>query len=384
MTKILVVDDEPAQSRGLLRAILLRRPDYSVFTASSGVQAIAMLEEQSFDLVITDLQMAEMDGFDFLAWLLSQRRGVLAFAMTAYASDETRDRLRVLGAVECFNKPLDVDALLARILDGLAQNIRGQVHNVGLASFLQLIELEKKTCTLEVCADGQVGQLFVRRGELLDAKTAALSGEEAAVAILGWINASITIEGTCSAVDRVIAKPTYYVVMEAMRVRDESVRPRTKSGQPRANERRSSRPALCSDLSGLFGSERPVHHLNGTSGGPKALAGLHVPVGALALAVVDSKSGQALVVREWPELELSGLIQGALSVLQHQQTLLGRITGREDQLEELVTMTRSYGELVRPLPGGEAFILLVFDVAETNLVMARLELDLFAAEYAAA
>jgi CheY-like chemotaxis protein len=384
VTKVLVVDDEPTQSRGLLRALLLRRPDYSVFTAGSGSEAIAMLEDQHVDLVITDLQMAEMDGFDFLAWLLSNRPHVLAFAMTAYATDDTPERLRLLGGVECFSKPLDVDALTTRVSDGLAQRIRGQVYNVGLASFLQLVELEKKTCTLEVRSDDQQGRLFVRKGELLDAQTRSLSGEPAALEILGWANVSITIDSSCAVAERSIEKPTYYVVMEAMRVRDESVRPNGRRSEPplRLQRASTSRPPTASDFSGLFSSEHPPGVARMTRLGRQTLESFRVPVGTLALAVVDGSG--ALVVRDHPELPLADLVQGAQSILRQERNTLGLAAGGPHPITELVMTTKRYGELLKPLVGEESFVFLVFDPSATNMVMARLELDLFIVEYAAA
>jgi CheY-like chemotaxis protein len=383
VTKILVVDDESALARGLSRAVLLRRPDFSVLTAGSGVEAIAVLEEQHVDLVITDLQMAEMDGFELLAWLVNQRAHVLAFAMTGYATDETEARLRSLGTVECFSKPLDIDLLVSRISEGLSQSIRGHVHNVGLASFLQLVELEKKTCTLKVRSDGQVGRLFVRKGELLDAQTAALSGEDAALAILGWQNVSIAIDSVCEVAARAIEKPSYYVVMEAMRVRDESVRPRARSELPKTPSGFGSVPPLTAQFA-FLASEPPAQPVRTVALTTQAMAAFHVPNGALALAVVDAKTGDATAIRDRPELVLSELVQGALSVVRQERTTLGLAANGAAILEEIVLMTSSHGELIKPLPQTDEFVLLVFDPSQTNLVMARLELDLFVLEYCAA
>jgi CheY-like chemotaxis protein len=384
VTKILVVDDEPALSRGLSRAILLRRPDYSVLTAGSGREAIALLEEQHIDLVISDLQMAEMDGFALLAWLLSQRAHVLSFAMTAYASDETQARLQALGGVECFSKPLDVDALVARLADGLSQNIRGHVHNVGLASFLQLVELERKTCTLEVRSEGQVGQLFVRKGELLDAQTDSLGGEAAALAILGWLNVSIRIDSACQVAQRSIDKPCYHVVMEAMRVRDESVRPAPgKSDRPPLLP--GSGPPLSADLFAAFASEPPRREPAPFCSPPsQVLATLHAPTGALGLAVVDAQTGAAAMVRDRLDLCLAERIEMALAIVRQERATLALSVGANAVLEELVMLAQLQGELIRPLPQRDAFVFMIFDAAATNLVMARLELDLFVAEYCAA
>jgi hypothetical protein len=70
--------------------------------------------------------------------------------------------------------------------------------------------------------------------------------------------------------------------------------------------------------------------------------------------------------------------------MRQERATLAMALGANAWLEELVMMTDSEGELIRPLPQRDAFVLLVFDAGATNLVMARLELDLFVVEYCAA
>jgi CheY-like chemotaxis protein len=67
MAKVLVVDDDQV-SHQILR-ILLRREDHDVFSATNGLEAIESLQDQPVDLVITDINMPEMDGLEFLRWL---------------------------------------------------------------------------------------------------------------------------------------------------------------------------------------------------------------------------------------------------------------------------------------------------------------------------
>jgi CheY-like chemotaxis protein len=371
LTKLLIVDDEPAQSKGLLRAILLRRPEYTVLTSASGAEAIAILEKQHIDLVVTDLQMAEMDGFQLLAWLLNNRPSTLAFAMTAYGSEETQARLEQLGAIECFSKPLDIDALFSRLSEGIAQSIQGHVQNVGLASFLQLIELERKTCTLEVRSAEHVGSLYLRRGELLHARTAGLDGEAAALAIIGWINASIAIQSGCRVRERTIFKPVYHIVMESMRIHDEGTAARTRS-EPNV------RDSFFSLHSEFPGSRQRSEGMAAGSG--RALGSLHLPFGALTLAVIDMTTSSVLASENPAELSLAPLAQAAVALMQKKQATLA-IAASHERVEEVATMGPERCELIRPMENGEGLILLVFDPNQTNLVMARLELDLFEVEY---
>jgi CheY-like chemotaxis protein len=367
VTKVLIVDDEPALTRGLMRAILHRRPDYAVLTASGGAEAVSLLEEQHIDVVITDLRMNEMDGFELLAWLVSQRPHVFALAMSGYADEDTDQRLRALGALECFRKPVDIDALVGRMNEGLARHMRGHVHNVGLASFLQLVELEKKTCTLEVRSTDEVGKLYLRAGELVDAATGALSGEQAACAIIGWPQVSIAIDSGCSTTLRTIERSVHYLVMEAMRVRDESLR------APMAETVPEDAPSSWGPIftSALPQTAAPKAHPSCT------LDSFRLPAGALMLAVVDGDTGTVLLGTE--REEMAALAHSAWQLLRRERSLL-----EGENVEEVATLSATRGELIKPMPELDSFALLVFDAEKTNLVMARLELESFVLQYGSA
>ena len=72
MANVLVVDDDQV-SHQILR-ILLRREDHDVFSATNGLEAIESIQDQDVDLVITDINMPEMDGLEFLSWLRKDKK----------------------------------------------------------------------------------------------------------------------------------------------------------------------------------------------------------------------------------------------------------------------------------------------------------------------
>jgi twitching motility two-component system response regulator PilG len=74
----------------------------------------------------------------------------------------------------------------------------GYINGFTVSSFLQVIELEQKTCTLELRAEGKRGRLYIQKGAIINAKTKALRGEKAAIAILGWKNAQIKLVQGCN------------------------------------------------------------------------------------------------------------------------------------------------------------------------------------------
>jgi DNA-binding NtrC family response regulator len=100
---ILVVDDEPAQ-RQLLAASLGK--DYLVVAAANGIEAVQLLSARSFDLVITDECMPEMDGIELIRWMQVHMPETPIIVLTAYGSIATAVEAMKLGAHEYLTKPL--------------------------------------------------------------------------------------------------------------------------------------------------------------------------------------------------------------------------------------------------------------------------------------
>jgi hypothetical protein len=95
------------------------------------------------------------------------------------------------------------------------------ISGLSLASFLQLLEQEQKTCTLLVAKDEKRGHLFLENGELIDAETAEAVGLDAAYIILAWQNPSFKMYGPRDR-GRRIEQSLTYVLMNAARKQDES------------------------------------------------------------------------------------------------------------------------------------------------------------------
>lgn len=125
-SRILVVDDDNAH-RGMLKT-MLRSWGFTVEEASDGDEAVAQVREQSFDVVLTDVRMARMDGINALKAMLAYNPALPVVLMTAYSSVETAvDALR-LGAYDYLVKPLDFD-LLKETLEQAIERSRHSVTN---------------------------------------------------------------------------------------------------------------------------------------------------------------------------------------------------------------------------------------------------------------
>jgi DNA-binding response OmpR family regulator len=113
MSRILVVEDEPAILRGL--ADNLRFESYEVLTASDGQSGYAALKEHKPDLMILDLMLPKMSGYDVCR--KARAEGIVTPILMLTARGEEADRVRGLdlGADDYVSKPFSLPELLARV-----------------------------------------------------------------------------------------------------------------------------------------------------------------------------------------------------------------------------------------------------------------------------
>jgi two-component system response regulator PilR (NtrC family) len=122
--RILVVDDEPSM-RELLQ-IVLRREGYSVRLAENGRSALASLEKEPADVLISDIKMPDMSGVDVLREAKRLDPDLVGIMVTAFASTETAVEALRLGAYDYLTKPFDVDELKAKVRNALERRVLRQ------------------------------------------------------------------------------------------------------------------------------------------------------------------------------------------------------------------------------------------------------------------
>jgi DNA-binding NtrC family response regulator len=116
--RVLIVEDEDLM-RELLTKILARE-NYRIFDASSGEEALSLLQDQTFDLVLTDLRLKAMNGLQLLSEVRTLDPEMVVIVMTAYASVETAVEAMRKGAYDYITKPFindEIRVMLRRALD---------------------------------------------------------------------------------------------------------------------------------------------------------------------------------------------------------------------------------------------------------------------------
>lgn len=222
---VLIVDDDRILRRLILKKFEMHAEHFSTLVAENGVAAVTVLKENPVSLVVTDLQMPEMDGFALLAYLSAKYPDIRVIVLTAFATPQSQKKVLERGASGFMEKPFVVEDLAKKILDALAKEREGgTLQSVSLEMYIQLVEMEQKTCTLRVVnkTNNQTGVLFFSRGQLMDARISDLHGLEVAYEILGWDQVSLSIEDTCVIGEKLIPGELQAILFDAVRQKDET------------------------------------------------------------------------------------------------------------------------------------------------------------------
>lgn len=196
--KLLIVEDD-ASCLAMLKSVFeLNKNQVEVICASNGKEAVVELKKHSIALLITDIRMPKMNGLDLLAFVSSHYPELPCIAITAYAENMRQfkgivnrmnpDLMAMIqtDSLRFFSKPFEVEALRRTALKMVAAHLTGgSVQGITIAALVQLVELEEKTCILEVYSQKkELGKLVFKDGVLFDAICGPVRGQEAAIRII--------------------------------------------------------------------------------------------------------------------------------------------------------------------------------------------------------
>lgn len=123
---ILAVDDEPVNLQ-FISSVL--KEDYNVFTATNGYDAISQLRTHMPDLILLDVMMPDIDGFDVCKIIRSDAllADIPIIFQTAFDSHEGQLRGLKFGAIDYITKPLDIELLKLRVQNHIESKLRNDL-----------------------------------------------------------------------------------------------------------------------------------------------------------------------------------------------------------------------------------------------------------------
>jgi two-component system, NarL family, invasion response regulator UvrY len=143
MIRVLIVDDHPIVRRGL-RDILKEEPDLDVSETADGREALNLISQQPFDLVVLDLDLPDINGLDLLKEIKRVRHQVHVLILSVYPEDQFAVRVLKAGAAGFISKeaaPEDLVRAIRKILGG-GKHISERVADLLLDRFNSKHEIQ--------------------------------------------------------------------------------------------------------------------------------------------------------------------------------------------------------------------------------------------------
>ncbi|HMP84309.1 MAG TPA: response regulator, partial [Verrucomicrobiota bacterium] len=225
--KILLLDDDPALLE-VYQDILSRLPSKpEIRTATSGHKAIAMLEDEPFRLLISDLKMPKMDGLQVLSIVRKKFPELRTVVLTSVLDEHFRSRVYALGVDLFWEKPATDEEvkLFSDCIESLLDRestpgFRG-VQNKSLVDIIQLECISQSSSVLRITNGPLTGKIWINDGELYDAQTDGLDGEAAFQKILSWKTGSFESLAAEPEHPRVIQQSYNALLLETAQALDE-------------------------------------------------------------------------------------------------------------------------------------------------------------------
>ena len=185
MDTVLIAEDDRILLKTLTNVLKKYEDTFEVVCANDGQEAIEILQHRQISLLVTDIQMPNVDGLTLLAYVSKHHPVIPCFVMTAYDTPEIKTKLPK-DILHFFPKPFQPDDLGQAILKALKRDIpHGSMYGISVVSFLHMIAMEQKTCLFEIDSPSQgKGVLYFEKGVLWDAVCGDSKGEEAALKII--------------------------------------------------------------------------------------------------------------------------------------------------------------------------------------------------------
>lgn len=235
--KILVVDDNPTVLKLVCRSL---EKSGELITAGDGAEALLKAIETKPDLIISDYSMPVMDGKALFEKLRARKETAnIPFVFLA-SQKEIDERLRMVvdGVEDYFVKPFFVRDLTkqarritARLLQAQTEKmgarggaVSGRLSEMSLLDWMSSLEQGRKTCALVLRSGNDECTLYFTEGQVAHCVYGDLKGDPAVFKVLAWAEGDWELDFTKSSTERTTTMSTQGLMMEGLRILDESNR----------------------------------------------------------------------------------------------------------------------------------------------------------------
>ncbi len=223
MTSVIVVDDDDDVRSAVGRE--LEERGFEVRVASSVEGALALIEAEPPEVLLTDLRMAGQDGIDLLRQARLRAPHTRTVLMSAYATARDHQHAVADGAVRVLCKPFTPDELIEAIQQAVEceTGFRGSVHGLSLVDLLQMFHYARRSVRIQLGAP-RLGEIHVQNGEVVHAACGDATGTSALQSLLASGAGSLQTAPLSEPVRRTIEVPFQALLLDLLRQVDEEGR----------------------------------------------------------------------------------------------------------------------------------------------------------------
>ena len=311
--------------------------------------------------------------------------------MTAFGTRISR-KVKDLEVVDYLEKPFDLFEAINNLQSAIGDQSPGHLKGITLFSFLQLLQIERKSCILKIKSQNKKGVLCFIEGDLYDASYKEFNGKKAASEILTWETVEIKIVKVVKKISRNIRESLQEMLLNVLTAKDEeSLKAKLeaeRSYDSDQTEKTAEDEILAlpenNKISSVENTEKTTNKTKleiseelknkMASNINESLQQLIEIDGAEAVSLVDSDSGMALgTAGGGINLELAAA--GSSELVKSEEKILGLLKFDDSVEDILITLGNRY-HLIRPLTNHRnLFFCLILKRPQCNLAMARFKLS---------
>ncbi len=220
MKTILIIEDDRDELKTMIEVCTAGGIEYNVLSAGDLPQALTTLSGDRVELIVCT---TIFPGYSEYAVIDELSITFPFIPLIAIRPQQTggSPAVPVPGASVILERPVAEEKFLEHVADLVERSSTGIVKGIPISSFLQMLENDGESCTLNVTCGPTTGSLFLRGGALVGAETGTLSGEEAVYEMIAWEGVHIEIRYFNGRRDDKITKPLISLIMEGLRLKDE-------------------------------------------------------------------------------------------------------------------------------------------------------------------
>jgi CheY-like chemotaxis protein len=242
--KVLLVDDNPMILSMLQGALT---PLAAVTTASDGADALLKAVDDPPDLLVSDYRMPGMDGRQLVEKLRSRPNTAAASVILLATRADISEKLTMQDhPIDDFvEKPFflrDATQRIKRLIDKIALEkmaksapsdgvLRGNISQMNVIDLVQSLEMGRKSCALTLTNGDEKCEMYFVEGQVAHADYGSWKGDEAVFQVLRWTDGNFQIDFDRKTTRQSTTLNTQGLLMEGLRLLDESKRDEGESGE---------------------------------------------------------------------------------------------------------------------------------------------------------